>query len=115
MTASQSHLEADLFRQLAMIGLQPEQEYRFHPTRRWRFDFAFPGARLGIEVEGATWANGRHTRGSGYEADCRKYNAAALGGWRVLRFTSGMVESGEALTVIEGAVIGSASKPEALG
>jgi len=68
-------------------------EYRFAPPRRWRFDFAWPdGARLvAVELDGGAYTQGRHTRGAGYEADCRKLNAAAVLGWRVLRFTSGML------------------------
>ena len=54
-----------------------------------------------VEVEGGTWAKGRHTRGKGFENDCRKYNSAALLGYRVLRFTTNMVNSGEALKVIK--------------
>lgn len=66
----------------------PVTELRFAPPRRWRFDFAFPEQGLAVEIEGAVWTNGRHTRGAGYAADCEKYNAAVLAGWRILRFTS---------------------------
>ena len=82
---------------------QPETEYRFHSKRRWRFDFAWPGLMLAVEVEGGQWVNGRHNRaGAGYEGDLEKYNAAALAGWRVLRFSGDMVKDGRALaTVLE--------------
>ena len=81
---------------------QPETEHRFHSKRRWRFDFAWPGLMLAVEVEGGQWVNGRHQRGQGFEDDCVKYNAAALAGWRVLRFTGDMVKDGRALaTVLE--------------
>jgi very-short-patch-repair endonuclease len=80
---------------------EPAREHRFHPTRRWRFDFAWPERKVAAEIEGGTWAGGRHTRGSGFEGDCAKYNAATLAGWRVLRFTSNMVASGEALATVE--------------
>lgn len=86
--------------------LTPEREFRFHDTRRWRFDFAFPERKLAVEVEGGTYTNGRHTRGSGYEKDLEKYNEAVKLGWKVLRFSTGMVNKGEAikqvLEVIEG-------------
>lgn len=78
----------------------PEREYRFHPKRKWRFDLAWPERKIAAEVEGATWANGRHTRGSGFEADCEKYNTAALLGWTVYRFTGKMIESGDAIDTI---------------
>ncbi len=53
---------------------QPEREYRFHPVRRWRFDFAYPEQKVGIECEGGTWAKSRHTTGSGYRGDCAMGN-----------------------------------------
>ena len=65
-----------------------EEEHRFHPTRKWRFDFAWPEVLVAVEIEGAVWARGRHTRGAGFIADCDKYNAAAAEGWAVIRFTS---------------------------
>lgn len=65
----------------------PEREFRFHETRRWRFDYAWPEARVAVEVEGGIYAGGRHTRGAGYEEDTKKYNAAAIRGWLLLRYT----------------------------
>lgn len=62
------------------------EEHKFHSSRRWRFDFAFVAQRLAVEVEGGAFSGGRHTRGLGFVADCEKYNAAVLGGWRVLRY-----------------------------
>lgn len=72
---------------------EPVYEYRFCPTRKWRFDVAWPGktkrARTGVslEVEGGVWSNGRHVRGRGYVNDMEKYNHAQLLGWIVLRCT----------------------------
>lgn len=83
---------------------QPIYELRFAPPRRWRFDFAWPEHMLAVEIEGGTWSGGRHTRGKGYANDCRKYNAAVLLGWRVLRFTTEMVANGSALAAIEEAL-----------
>lgn len=71
----------------------PEKEYRFHPVRRWRFDFAWPDLSVAVEIEGGVWTRGRHTRPLGYEADLEKYNTAALLGWTVLRYTPAMLKS----------------------
>ncbi len=62
-----------------------ELEYRFHPTRRWRFDLAWPARRLAVEVDGGQWmaGGGRHNT----DADREKLNAAAIAGWRVLRYS----------------------------
>ena len=75
----------------------PVTEYRFHPTRRWRFDFAWPEHKLAVEIEGGAWTGGRHTRGSGFVGDCDKYNAATILGWRVLRFTTSHLRDEQAI------------------
>lgn len=63
-------------------------EHRFHPTRRWRFDYALPEAKVAIEIDGGVWTYGRHNRAAGYIADMEKLNEAARLGWRVLRYTT---------------------------
>lgn len=67
--------------------LLPVPEHKFHPDRKWRFDFCWPEKLVALEVEGGIWTGGRHTRGSGFTKDMEKYNAAASMGWRVLRTT----------------------------
>jgi very-short-patch-repair endonuclease len=99
-----SRLEAPLSLHMRSAGLNPEPEYRFHPSRKWRFDFAFLDQKVAIEAEGGTFSGGRHVRGSGFQKDAEKYNAAVVAGWRVLRFTAQMIQSGEALQVIEAAL-----------
>lgn len=74
---------------------EPVAEHRFAPPRRWAFDFAWPDQKLAVEIEGIFYHAGqgksRHQGGKGYEADCAKYNAAVLAGWRVLRYTPAML------------------------
>ena len=48
---------ADLWR--AAGGLLPEAEFRFHPQRRWRADFAHVPSRTLIERNPASGARGR--------------------------------------------------------
>ena len=79
---------------------EPVREYRFHPERRWRFDFAWPDLRVAAEVEGGIYSGGRHTRGKGFERDAEKYNQATVIGWDVLRFSAGMIRSGKAVETI---------------
>jgi very-short-patch-repair endonuclease len=91
-----------LDKQMQLAGLPiPESEFKFHPSRRWRFDYALPAHSLGIEVEGGAFIGGRHTRGVGYVKDLEKYNEATIRGWRILRFTPGQVNDGTALNTIE--------------
>ena len=73
-----------------------EAEFRFHPTRKWRADFAHLPSRTLIEIEGGIFltGGGRHNRGGGYAKDAEKYLEAALAGWRVLRLTKAQLEIG---------------------
>ena len=61
---------------------QPVREHRYHAVRRYRLDFAWPDARLGLEVDGGIWTRGAHGRGTGIERDQWKTNLAAACGWR---------------------------------
>jgi very-short-patch-repair endonuclease len=81
----------------------PEREYRFHPTRRWRFDRAWPEFKLAVEIEGVIGAGrgGRHQRPVGMARDAEKYNAAQLAGWTVLRFTPAQIKAGYAIREVE--------------
>ena len=97
-----STLEAELLGYLHVMGYpEPQREYRFHPTRKFRADFAWPELRLLVEVEGGQYVKGRHQTPAGFEADCEKYNLAALEGWTVLRFTTSMIHDGRAVNTIE--------------
>jgi len=86
------------------LGLSPVLEHHFHPTRRWRFDVAFPAHKLAVEIEGGAFTRGRHNRGVGFVKDMEKYNTAALLGWRVFRFTPGQVLDGTARATLMAAV-----------
>lgn len=92
-TPSDEEPVALLHLRLRQAGFPPaEREYRGLADRRSRFDLAWPKERIAIEHDGGVWIQGRHTRGGGYEADCRKMNAAAASGWVVFRVTPGMIE-----------------------
>ena len=57
--------------------------------RMWRFDFAWPGAKLAIEIDGGIFMKrGGHTNPIQFTQNCEKLNAAVELGWRVLRFTT---------------------------
>lgn len=84
------------------LGVGPVlREHRFHPTRRWRFDYALTDYKVAIEIEGGIFGRdrqkpcptchqtlkGRHNTIVGMLNDMDKYNTATALGWRVLRFT----------------------------
>jgi len=71
-----------------------EREFRFHPERKWRADFAHTESRTLIEIEGGIFirGGGRHSRGAGYAKDAEKYLEAVLAGWTVIRLTEKQLE-----------------------
>lgn len=85
---------------------EPEREVRFHPSRRWRLDLAWPGLSLAVEVHGGVYARGRHTRGKGFERDREKMNEAQLSGWIVLEFSTGQIKSDACLDQLKRALEG---------
>ena len=107
-----SDAEETLAFQLRAVGIEFEREFKFSPARKWRADFGIHSSPRGlsavvailVEVDGGSWIAGRHTSGVGFAADCEKLNEATILGYRVLRFTPGMVESGVALKTIERAL-----------
>lgn len=98
-------LEWLLWANLHSAGIPPDAEqFYFAKPRRYRADFAYTDAKILVEAEGGNFSRGRHVRPLGYQEDCSKYNLAALLGYRVLRFTRAMIESGEAVKTISQAL-----------
>ncbi len=78
------------------LGAPPWREhYRFHPVRRYEFDFAWPEYKIAFEIEGAIWmkGGGGHSHPLGIERDIEKYNLAAMNGWRIIRITDKMLRA----------------------
>ena len=100
-----SSLESQFLQQVRALKIEGVLiEYKFHPVRRWRFDFCFPRSNppLAVEIEGGTWMQkSRHTSSTGFEGDCIKYAEALKLGWRVLRVTGDMVKDGRAIKYVE--------------
>lgn len=88
---------------LRELGLSFVREYKFHPERKWRFDYVLSpkGKQTGlnvcaVEIEGGLYVNGGHSRGKAYELNLEKYNAAVAMNWTLFRFSTGQVLRGEA-------------------
>lgn len=92
--------ECRLDRDLRVMGILFEREFRFYPSRRWKVDFVLHESRHAIEVEGGVMAMGRHQRPEGFIADMEKYNHLTLSGWKLLRFSTQDVISGRAINMI---------------
>ena len=78
---------------------EPVREYRFHPERKWRFDFAWPEIMLAVEVDGMH-PSGRHNTRDGIAADNLKRNTATEMGWQVASVTTSQVKSGYAVNLL---------------
>ena len=96
-----NEFEAKLARELKTLKIDFEQEFKFHPERKWKADFHLIDKKILVEVEGGIWSGGRHTRGKGYLGDMEKYNAATMMGFQVIRFSTDQVKSGHAIQQIE--------------
>lgn len=83
-----------------MTGYVFVPEYRFHPIRRWRFDYANVETKTAIEIEGGVYSRGRHVRPIGYIKDMEKYNSAVENEWVVLRYQTNEVLGTKAITQI---------------
>lgn len=119
-----SKLEQSFAMQCKAAGLPDmrwgENELLFHPTRKWRFDFAWEEFKVAVEAEGGTYTHGqtradkatgkravqksRHLTPTGYHEDCIKYAEAAILGWTVIRADAKMIKSGAALKLLERAL-----------
>jgi hypothetical protein len=88
----------------ASFGLDAEAEHKFHPSRKWRFDFAFVKERVAIECQGGIFSGGRHVRGAALLKEHEKLNAAACLGWRVLFVTPDSLCMSETLEMVKEAV-----------
>ena len=125
MALHRSTRSQQLAHQCAIVGLPPSvREHRFHESRRFRFDLAWPDCdlmpswtdaeeawpaplRLAVEIEGGLFLSargkhvGRHGSPTGVKRDFEKYAAAAARGWIVLRVLPEWIPDGRAVAAIE--------------
>jgi hypothetical protein len=104
MKQNQAHILFE--KHLSELGLQFRREWRFHPERKWRFDYAlgdfvdgqhWEPNRIGIEIQGGFYRGvGGHNSINGMQRDMDKLNHAVMLGWRVLHFSSADVLRGRA-------------------
>ena len=102
-------MKLDFSTQIKLAGLpMPQAEFRFHPTRRWLADWAWPEHKLIVEIEGGIFGNqkngqknGWHQSISGMLDDMAKYNQMTMLGYWLLRFVPSGIENGKALYLVE--------------
>jgi hypothetical protein len=97
--------------------VEPEYEYKFCETRRWKMDIAWnfwtmvghgTGEKGGIciEVQGGLFmrGGGRHNRGAAMLKEYEKLNEAAALGWRVLFVTPQQLMTAQTASLIKRAL-----------
>lgn len=109
-------LEGSLALQLDRAGILYEKQFKFHPARKWKADFALMESQMPfdrellnlkilVECEGGVWKKGLgHSSGTGIARDIEKHNEAQICGYRVLRFESNAIKNGEAIRTIQRAL-----------
>lgn len=97
-------LEDRLALHLRAHGIAYVREFSL-PGRLFRWDFAFPDARLLVEVHGGIWMKkGAHNTGAALTRDCEKAAFATGHGWRHFAVTGAQISSGEAYQWIKKAL-----------
>lgn len=72
------------------------REWKFHPTRKWRFDFALLEKQIAFEVQGGLYDSDKgHRAFASVQRDYEKFNAAMILGWKVFQLSSPMLKDAE--------------------
>ena len=69
----------------------PVRQLKFHPERKWRWDFAwdFPDIKLAVEIQGGSWMKrSGHNTAAGQTKDYEKWRAGVSLGWKILPYSS---------------------------
>lgn len=90
-----SPLERDFALRWATLKHAPElrREFCWSRRRQWRFDFAHPGSKVAIELDGGIWRGTKGAHGGrGAIRDREKDFDAIMDGWAVIRLTPEMAK-----------------------
>ncbi len=85
------------------LSIELWPEFFFSVDRLYRFDYAIPELKIGIEVNGGVWAQGNsgHSSGKGIMRDYEKSNLAQSLGWKVLTVVPSQIKNYEALELLK--------------
>jgi hypothetical protein len=107
MVPKRSYYEEIFAAELKHNGISFVREIRFHPIRKWRFDFAFPRMEpdIVLDVQGGLGTKtGYHSSEKGYANDAAKSFEAQMLGLMVLHVTNDMIKNGTALKMVQRAL-----------
>lgn len=100
--------QKDFFMKLMEIELQIDiwPEFYFTTKREFRFDYAIPEHKIGIEQNGGIWSKGNsgHSSGTGIQRDMDKSSLAASLGWRVISRSPEQMMTSETIELIKSAL-----------
>lgn len=82
-------------------GPELQTEFRFHPVRRWRFDYYHEPSKILLDLDGGTFVRGGHSRGAQMIKDHEKRNTATSMGYKVFVLSTGMLTSEFIKPIIE--------------
>lgn len=104
-----THADARADFELWLALMDFEDEVLFHPTRRYRFDYAHRELKIGVEYDGiigGTVGYGDHGHRTVNQMirDAEKSNEAQVLGWIVLRVNAKTIADGTAQRQIEAAL-----------
>jgi len=96
---------------IKVAGLpKPMGQFKFAQSigRRWSVDFAWPTQKIVVEIEGGIWrrGGGAHTHPMNVLRDIEKYNALALMGYRLFRFSDRELKDGSAIEMMKKVLLG---------
>lgn len=89
---------------------EPIPEFKFHPTRKWLIDYAWPNESsdgvqgVALEIEGGAFRGPGHRSVGVFLRNIEKYNEAAILGWILIRVTTDQVKSGECFGLVRRAL-----------
>lgn len=84
---SGSVLEDGFLKQVRDAGLpEPTREFRFHPVRRWRADFAWEAQKVLVEIQGGLYGKHKGAHIFNVEGDYEKANYAQVEGYKIFQF-----------------------------
>lgn len=102
-----SSLEETFAFQVKAYGLPtPVREYKFHPERRFRFDFCWPEYKVACEIHGGIFINGGHNRPTVFQSDMEKRNLANQALWSLYEFGPKQIKDGSAVQWMAGILAG---------